>query len=99
MEVPNHPSGGLLGVKLKNGHFQLIISAYLPPGLDRCGKTKIPGPNLTVKTYHASKKPKISTPQPGHGSRKLIYGYLPGTSMNPFLKKIGKQALTTDTKS
>jgi hypothetical protein len=44
MEVHNHPSGGLLGVKLRNGHFQLmVISAYLPPGLDRCGKTKILG--------------------------------------------------------
>src|ERR1700722_14120616 len=44
MEVHNHPSGGLLGVKLRNGHFPLmVLSAYLPPGLDRCGKTKIPG--------------------------------------------------------
>jgi hypothetical protein len=80
MEVHNHPSGGLLGVKLKNGHFQLmIISAYLPQASIDAVKLKYPGPNLTVKTYHASKKPKISTPQPGHGSRKLIYGFLPGT--------------------
>ena len=31
MEIRNHPSGGLLGVKLKNGLFQLLVlSAYLP---------------------------------------------------------------------
>ena len=41
MEIRNR---GLLGVKLKNGLFQLLVlSAYLPPGLDRCGKTKIVG--------------------------------------------------------
>jgi exonuclease III len=44
LDIRNHPSGGLLGVKLRNGGFQLmVISAYLPPGLDRCGKAKISG--------------------------------------------------------
>jgi exonuclease III len=44
LDIRNHPSGGLLGVKLRNGDFQLmVISAYLPPGLDRCGKTLISG--------------------------------------------------------
>src|SRR5258708_7707793 len=43
METRNHPSGGLLAARLRNGNFQLmVISAYLPPGLDRCGRIKMP---------------------------------------------------------